>query len=141
MRRLIQLHENGTLYFGLAGFGAVTYAALTLREQHLAAEARIKQELIMEIQKLRQDQDRVLKERHAKATFSDAVPLFAAQVTRRVHPSVGFDGPLALYNVHVGDTVQVIERDIGPESAYHMCRNDFGEGLYPKAYLARKPSQ
>ncbi|KAJ8604158.1 hypothetical protein CTAYLR_008581 [Chrysophaeum taylorii] len=137
-QRLVRWHRNGTLLFATGGIGLAACGALYLRDREYDRDTRYYQQLNIDLERLRQDQEKRLKERREKATFSDARPLFAATVERRVHPSVGFDGPVALTNVHVGDTVWIIEQDVGPESAYHMCRNDFGEGLYPKAYLLRK---
>ena len=52
-----------------------------------------------------------------------------------MHASAAFDGPLALERAAVGQAVQVLEADCGPDAGYHECRNEFGEGLYPKAYV------
>ena len=49
--------------------------------------------------------------------------------------SACFDGPLALRDAAVGQAVQVLESDVGPDQGYHDVRNEFGEGLYPKAYI------
>ena len=52
----------------------------------------------------------------------------------------GFDGPDALADVVVGQKVWVLEADCGPDQGYHRCRNQSGEGLYPRAFITREPS-
>ena len=125
-----QLHERGTLYIGLGVAGLATYGVLQIREAGLEQEARDRRALRLEVQGLR----RVGVENRKT---SDAVALFSAQVERRIEPSL-FDGPWALTKVRVGDVVEVLEEGVGPEGAYHRCRNEHGEGLYPKACLARR---
>lgn len=131
-------HKSGSLYLVAGAGGALTCGWLYVKQRERDEERRW---LNHEIERLRRDQARIMREKRENATFSDAQPIFSATVQRRVHDSVGFDGPAALTDVHVGDTVHILAADVGPQEAYHMCRNDTGEGLYPKAYLVRLPSR
>lgn len=133
-RVLRRAHESGNLYFGLAAVGSLTYAALTLREDR---DVAAKTTILHEVQNLRRDQERTLRDKKAQATFSGTEPLYAMRVARRVAPVVGFDGPAALPQVALGQRVLILEEHCGPDHAYHQCRNDFGEGLYLAAYLVK----
>mmetsp|Transcript_21499 Transcript_21499/g.69202 ORF Transcript_21499/g.69202 Transcript_21499/m.69202 type:complete len:137 (+) Transcript_21499:62-472(+) len=127
--RLLRLsHDRGDLYLGLSAVGFATYVGLAYRE----AQGR---DLRLEMDLLRRDQERALRE--ARPSFSDARPLYGATVARGVGPA-GFDGPVALPRVSVGQRVAVLEESVGPDGAYSRCRNDFGEGLYLAAFLDTK---
>jgi len=89
------------------------------------------------VAELQQAQEAAQAARRREATFTTAKPIFQAEVRRRVHPALAFEGPLALQYAKVGQHVAVLEADTGPDGGYHRCRNAFGEGLYPKAHLAR----
>ena len=63
--------------------------------------------------------------------------LFTCQVID-THKSL--DGTLMLPNVKVGDIVQVITAEVGPDQAYHLCRlgsssKSQAVGWYPKDFL------
>ena len=60
--------------------------------------------------------------------------LFQARV-KTVHAT--FDGPVALQGVSVGDTVSIVEKNVGPKGGYHRCRSEDGkrEGWYPVQFI------
>jgi hypothetical protein len=58
------------------------------------------------------------------------------------HTEVSLDGTKMLRNIGVGDVVEVLDVDIGPNQAYYLCRNPASDrpgsiGWYPKQYLER----
>jgi hypothetical protein len=40
-----------------------------------------------------------------------------------IHTEASLDGTKMLRHVRVGDVIQVLEADIGPDQAYHLCRH------------------
>lgn len=61
---------------------------------------------------------------------------------RIAHIEPSLDGTKMLRNVGVGDVVEILEEDIGPNEAYHLCRNPSSDrpgsiGWYPIQYLER----
>lgn len=128
-------HASGSLYIG---FGVVAGAAggvLAYDDWRAAHRAEALAEVRLRLRALDADQKRALAARKAGAKFSDRPVLFTATIRRRVHAAACFDGPLALDQVSLGQAVGVLEADCGPEGGYHDCRNEFGEGYYPKAYV------
>jgi hypothetical protein len=58
------------------------------------------------------------------------------------HVEQMLDGTKMLRNIGVGDVVEVLEADIGPNKAYHLCRNPSSDrpgstGWYPIQFLER----
>ena len=65
--------------------------------------------------------------------------LYKCKVSRT---EVSLDGTKMLRNVGLGDVVEVLEAGIGPNQAYHLCRNPASDrpgsvGWYPAKYLER----
>jgi hypothetical protein len=60
--------------------------------------------------------------------------LFSCRVSQ-VEPSL--NGTLMLQDVQVGDVVQVVTADVGPDQAYHLCRSSTSVGWYPREFLER----
>jgi len=65
--------------------------------------------------------------------------LYKCRVSRT---EVSLDGTKMLRNVGLGDVVEVLEAGIGPNEAYHLCRNPASDrpgsvGWYPVKYLER----
>jgi len=61
---------------------------------------------------------------------------------RIAHKEPSLDGTKMLRNIGIGDVVEVLEADIGPNQAYHLCRNPSSDrpgstGWYPIQYLER----
>jgi hypothetical protein len=61
-----------------------------------------------------------------------------------VHTEHSLDGIKMLRNITVGDVVEVMEEDIGPNEAYHLCRfvpssnREKGSiGWYPSKYMEK----
>lgn len=59
-----------------------------------------------------------------------------------VHTEVSLDGTKMLRGVGAGDVVDVLEENVGPNKAYHVCRNPASDrpgsvGWYPIQYLER----
>ena len=132
---LRRAHDTGNLYIGLGSVGFVASGAMAYGEWRDSQKLDAMREMRAQILELKAAQDKQYAEKKAGAKFSSAKPLYSATINRRVHAEIGFDGPLALARVKVGQAVEVLEADIGPEGGYHQCRNEFGEGLYPKAYV------
>ena len=136
LRRAVRAaHDSGNLYVGLGAAGLVASGGLAYREWREDQRLEAMREIRAQIRDLKKDQDEKLRAKREGARFSDRKVLFTATINRRVHAAIGFDGPLALTQVTAGQPVAVLEVDIGPEGGYHECRNEFGEGLYPKAYV------
>jgi hypothetical protein len=136
LRRAVRAaHDSGNLYVGLGAAGLVASGGLAYREWREDQRLEAMREIRAQIRDLKKDQDEKLRAKREGARFSDRKVLFTATINRRVHAAIGFDGPLALTQVTAGQPVAVLEVDIGPEGGYHECRNEFGEGLYPKAYI------
>jgi hypothetical protein len=68
----------------------------------------------------------------------DLKTLFSAKVA---HTEASLDGTKIIQGISVGDVVEVIEAEVGPHGAYHLCRlrnkdGDVGAmGWYPKQFL------
>ena len=137
--RLAAWHHSGSLYIGVGALGLAGCALWSARDRARDAEAAALAAVRSDVEALRRAEIAKKEERRRTVVFSDKQPRFRATVARRVHPNLHFDGPLALTEVTVGQTVHVLEEDTGPSEGYHLCRNDFGEGLYPKAFLVRVP--
>jgi hypothetical protein len=79
---------------------------------------------------------------HNQAQWDDSLPtLFQCKI---IHTEPSLDGTKMLRHVGVGDVVEILETDIGPNQAYHLCRrinptsNRPGSiGWYPIQYLER----
>ena len=138
-RALVHSQRTGDLYIGAAAAGLVAYVGLTWNEAQAANAEKEKRALWRDLDKLRRDQERELKER--KLNFTEVPALYAAKVGTLVGGNVGFDGPQALPDVALGESVDVLEENCGPEKAYHRCRSTNGEGLYLAAYLVREPQR
>jgi len=68
--------------------------------------------------------------------------LYTCKVSRT---EISLDGTKMLRNVRLGDVVEILETKIGPNQAYHLCRNPAATsknrpgsiGWYPLKYLER----
>lgn len=75
-----------------------------------------------------------------KAEWDSSLPtLFQCKIAH-IEPSL--DGTKMLRHIGVGDVVDILEVDIGPNKAYHLCRNPSSDrpgstGWYPIQYLER----
>lgn len=75
-----------------------------------------------------------------QAQWDSSLPtLFKCRIAH-IEPSL--DGTKMLRNIGVGDVVEVLEGDIGPNKAYHLCRNSASDrpgstGWYPIQYMER----
>lgn len=68
--------------------------------------------------------------------------LFSCKI---MHTEISLDGTKMLRNIAVGDEVEVLEADIGPNKAYHLCRNPNSDrpgsiGWYPIEFMKRSDS-
>ena len=64
--------------------------------------------------------------------------LFTCTVAR-VPSGVGFDGPVALQGVKVGDVVDVLQENVGPGGGYTLCRSAKKDiGWYPTWFLQKE---
>jgi hypothetical protein len=64
-----------------------------------------------------------------------------------IHTEASLDGTKMLRHVRAGDVIQVLEADIGPNQAYHLCRHLTSDkkkkeevssmGWYPIEYLQK----
>mmetsp|Transcript_7738 Transcript_7738/g.24348 ORF Transcript_7738/g.24348 Transcript_7738/m.24348 type:complete len:168 (+) Transcript_7738:196-699(+) len=134
-RMLKNGHDSGSLYIGA---GAVTLAfggLMALDEYRSEKRMEALHAIRFQIKELTREQEAAREARKNAAKFTERAPEWSATITRRVHASACFDGPLALRDAAVGQAVQVLESDVGPDQGYHDVRNEFGEGLYPKAYI------
>lgn len=75
-----------------------------------------------------------------EAEWDASLPaLYKCRVSRT---EVSLDGTKMLRNVGLGDVVEVLEAGVGPNQAYHLCRNPASDrpgstGWYPVKYLER----
>jgi hypothetical protein len=128
-------YDNGNLFFGIAAMSLAGGAATYWRDQKQEAEASKLGALRFDMNSLASQQEEARNAR-AKALPTDPA-LFQARVMRRVIGTWAFDGPTALTVVGVGDVVDVLEEDTGPDKSYHRCRGKTQAGLYPKHFLER----
>lgn len=129
-------HESGSLYLCFGAAAGIAGGVMAYGEWQADRKAAALGEIRLQIRALDRDQKAALAAKKAGAKFSERPVLFAATIKRRVHAAACFDGPLALDQAAVGQAVGILDADCGPDGGYHDCRNEFGEGLYPKAYIA-----
>ena len=127
--------DNGNLFFAIGALGVAGGAMTFMAEQN-------EQQNADELQSLRGDMNRLMAAQdHERQLRKDTLPTdpakFQATVTRRVIGQWAFDGPIALTAVKVGDVVDVLETDTGPDKSYYRCRAESQAGLYPKHFLER----
>ena len=134
-RTLVTNWRNGNFLIGAGAVGIATSAAMAYDEYRRDQKAATLGEVRMALTQLGQEEKRHSQDALQKPKFSDRKPAFSATIVRRVDTVAAFDGPLALTDVVVGQAVQVLVADCGPDKGYHDVRSEFGEGLYPKAYI------
>jgi len=90
------------------------------------------QERLDILQAMQEEADQ--ENQHDMSSYNNAPTLFQCQV---MHTEPSLDGSKMLRNVHVGDKVEVVEAEVGPNQMYHLCRTSKGFGWYPVPFLKR----
>jgi hypothetical protein len=125
-------HRRGNLLIGLgwALLGLVVVdQALQYKQEQEATEHR---RLLHLMQKEANEEN--------ETQWDTSLPsLFQCKIS---HTEVSLDGTKMLRNIGVGDVVEVLEPDIGPNQAYHLCRNPASNrpgsvGWYPVKFMER----
>jgi hypothetical protein len=124
--------RRGGILIGLgwALLGLVTVDQLLQYKQEREAEERRRLLYLM--------QEEANEENEAE--WDSSLPiLFECKI---VHTEAMLDGTKMLRNIGVGDVVEVLEAGIGPNKAYHLCRNPSSDrpgstGWYPIEFMER----
>ena len=126
-RTLVTNWRNGNFLIGAGAVGIATSAAMAYDEYRRDQKAAALGEVRMALTQLGQEEKRNTQEALQKPKFTERKAQFSATIVRRVDTVAAFDGPLALTDVVVGQAVQVLEADCGPDKGYHDVRSEFGE--------------
>lgn len=119
-----RMMTNGTLE--LAGAAVVLTAATALyfsdgKEGMSGSDSNLRLQLSSDVQRSAKPRIELLSS--SVTSPLEAPALFSCRVMADPSKgSVGFDGPVALPNIRVGEVLDVIEANIGPSKSYHYCR-------------------
>lgn len=124
--------RRGSLLIGLG------WALLGLVAVDQALQYKQEQEA-MEHQRLLHIMQKEANEENETQWDTSLPSLFKCKIS---HTEVSLDGTKMLRNIGVGDVVEVLEAGIGPNQAYHLCRNPASNrpgsvGWYPAKFMER----
>lgn len=95
------------------------------------------------LRKLRSDvESDAIKQREALSKYTDddsdnnksSVVLFQC-IVRKIPPM--FDGTMSLKGLYLGDVVNVLEENVGPDRMYHLCKIGKKVGWFPISHLEK----
>lgn len=127
--RLAWSNGNVLIYLGWTGISVLLvdqYLQMTQKETDESAEDMVRV--------IQQESARIKMKLYQQ--YKDAPALYRATVT---HEYKGMGGSHGLQNVQVGEVVEILQENVGPDRHYHLCRTTHGYyqqiGWYPVPYL------